>query len=99
MFLNFPFCLDEFQIGAMTVIDPFNLAHNVAGNVNENFRELLAGEMKRATELSFDWFKIAASVPDGAVPLGMQGLCIEHEVTHIHLQFASFEIYVKKLRS
>ncbi|RUS73657.1 hypothetical protein EGW08_018589 [Elysia chlorotica] len=57
------------RIGAMTVIDPFDLAHNVTSNVNENFRELLTNEMKRAAELSSGWLET-----DEPSPLGMQGL-------------------------
>ncbi|GFR75959.1 poly(A) RNA polymerase, mitochondrial, partial [Elysia marginata] len=43
------------RVGSMTVIDPFNLAHNVVGNVNENFRERLAAEIKRAAKLTSRW--------------------------------------------
>lgn len=49
------------KLGAMTVIDPFNLSHNVAGNVNESFIVHLTEEIKRAEKLSSHWLEKSSS--------------------------------------
>ncbi|GFO01487.1 hypothetical protein PoB_002799200 [Plakobranchus ocellatus] len=43
------------KIGEMTVINPFDMSHNVADNVNAKFCPYLATEMKRAAKISAYW--------------------------------------------
>ncbi|GFO01478.1 hypothetical protein PoB_002798300 [Plakobranchus ocellatus] len=58
----------------MTVIDPFNLSHNVVGNVNANFCPRLVAEMKRAAELSAHWESKSSSDHQVEAHRGLTGL-------------------------